>query len=112
MIYLASPYSHNNPSVMQARFKMAEKYTALLLQQGRIIFSPIVHCHELARTYELPTDFSFWQNYCLGMLAKADELWVLQLDGWKHSTGVAAEIEFADENEMPILLRDFPSELL
>ena len=112
MIYLASPYSHNNPSVMQARFKMAEKYTALLLQQGRVIFSPIVHCHELAKTYELPTDFAFWANYCLGMLEKADELWVLGLDGWRHSAGVTAEIKFAENNLIGWRFVAYPEELL
>lgn len=112
MIYLASPYSHNNPAVMQARFRWAEKYTALLLQQGQVIFSPIVHCHEIARTYELPTDFSFWEHYCIGMLKRAEELRVLQLDGWQHSRGVAAEIAFAMHNEIPVSKITFPKELL
>lgn len=98
MIYLASPYSAN-PEALHAQTLTA---TAELVASGHVIFSPIVHCHPLAQQIALPTDFAFWQNYCLGMLERARELWVLTLPGWRDSKGVRAEIAFARKRRIPI----------
>ncbi|MCP5014648.1 MAG: DUF1937 family protein, partial [Ketobacter sp.] len=48
MIYLAQPYTDPNPDVREHRFNLGERYTAELLQNGQWVYSPIVHCHELA----------------------------------------------------------------
>lgn len=102
MIYLASPYSHPDPLIMKTRFLLAEQETAHYMKQGLVIFSPIVHCHEIACKYTLPTDFAFWQNYCIAMLRRADTLWVLRIEGWKESKGVTHEIEVATAALIPI----------
>jgi len=101
-IYLASPYT-NNP---HKNFKKAEKYTAEELKAGVCIFSPIVHCHEIAQKHNLPHDFNFWQKYNFGMLEAANELHILTLPGWEESLGVQAEIKFAYENNIPIRFID------
>lgn len=95
VVYVASPYSHESTSVRELRYKQVEAFTAELLKKGYVVFSPIVHCHQLGISFNLPTDFKFWANYCLTMLAKSDVLWVLQLDGWRESVGVQHEVEFA-----------------
>ena len=102
MIYLASPYTYNNGSVAlqsqikHARFKMVELQTALYIQHGRPVLSPIVHCHELAGHYNLPGNFEYWKKMNRAWLRCCHELHVLQLPGWEKSTGVVGEIEFAD----------------
>lgn len=101
MIYLASPYSAN-PEALHAQALAA---TAELIAIGHVVFSPIVHCHPLTQQKilpALPTDFAFWQNYCLGMLERARELWVLTLPGWRDSEGVRAEIVFARKRRIPV----------
>lgn len=102
MIYLASPYSHDSEAVRHHRYRSVMRVTAGLLAQGHFIYSPILHCHELARHHELRTDFAFWQNYNFDMLAHADELFVLTLVGWQKSVGVQAEIAFAQERGIPV----------
>lgn len=103
MIYLGSPYSHPDQLVMRTRFLLAEQVTAkLIVNHGLAIFSPIVHCHEMAVKYEFPTDFSFWKKYCLSILRRADELFVLRISGWDKSVGLTAEIKAAMDICLPI----------
>ena len=98
MIYLASPYSSDRA----LNFKLVEQATATMLQQGHLIFSPIVHCHEIAEKYSLPTDYKFWEAYATGMLTRANELWVLQIPGWRESLGVQSEIIHARRCQIPV----------
>ena len=61
MIYLASPYSHPDATVREARFQAACRATASLIRAGHEVFSPIAHSHPLA-AFGLPTDWSFWES--------------------------------------------------
>jgi hypothetical protein len=106
MLYLASPYSHPDPLEMEYRYEQACKVTAHFLRLSFVVYSPIVHCHQLAKEFSLPTDFLFWQKFCLAMLNKADGLWVLQLDGWQTSKGVNAEIIHAVNSDIPVVYVD------
>jgi len=94
MIYLASPYSHPDPLVREARYEAACRATADLVHAGRVVFSPIVHGHSLVRL-GLPTDWSFWQRFDMDHLRRCDEVIVLRIDGWRESEGVRAEVELA-----------------
>lgn len=95
MIYLACPYSHPDPFVRKWRYLQATRQLTELLLRGQWAYSPIVHCHELAKTAGLPRDAAFWSAYNLYMLQKADFLMILTLPGWQESAGVREEIEFA-----------------
>lgn len=97
MIYLASPYSSPNDATRYARFRCAEEFTALAIKQGHAVFSPIVHCHELARKHDLPKTFDFWAEYDRRILAAATTVWVLTLPGWENSRGVQQEIAWSRE---------------
>lgn len=99
--YLASPYTHANPAIMHTRWRCALHATAALICKGEFIYSPIVHCHELAQAHKLPRDFKFWKKYNFTMLEKADMLLILRIDGWEQSKGIAAEKEFAEELGIP-----------
>jgi Domain of unknown function (DUF1937) len=94
MIYLASPYSHPDPLVREARFDAACRATAALIGAGQVVFSPIVHGHPLVR-FGMPTDWSFWQRFDVEYLRRCDEVVVLQIEGWRESGGGRAEIEVA-----------------
>lgn len=96
LIYLAQPYSHPDPQVRVARFKIAECVTAYFLSRHKEhILSPIVHCHRIAALYNLPSDFDFWQNYNFATLRTCSELRVMELPGYENSKGLAAELSFA-----------------
>lgn len=101
--YIASPYSHDEPFVREQRYLYAAKYTSDRLLNRDHVYSPIVHCHELAKTFNLRGDFTFWRDYNFSMLARAYELRILRIDGWDHSLGVTAERQFAIDNEIPVV---------
>jgi hypothetical protein len=100
--YLGSPYSSTDPVIRNNRYLEACHVTAAMLKQNLIVFSPIVHCHMLAEMYDLPTDFTFWEHYCLGMLRQASEIVVLRLDGWEQSIGLRQEVSYAHANSIPV----------
>lgn len=93
MIYLASPYSHPDPRIMHARYLAAEAACVDLLRRREWVYSPIVHCHQMALNHELPTDAGYWRDYNQAMLDKSDQLVVLCLDGWRASVGVIGEMQ-------------------
>jgi hypothetical protein len=94
MIYLATPYTHADPTIVEKRYEEAMAYTHYLLERKRWVYSPIVHCHELAKRHSLPTDFDYWRRYNYHILSRCDELYVLGIEGWRESKGVRAELEF------------------
>lgn len=98
MIYIASPYSHPDPAVRDARHLAVMSFTAKIMRQGQVPFSPIVHCHDIAIRFGLPGDFSFWQRYNFEMLRLATTLYILCLPGWEESIGVRAEFQYASTN--------------
>lgn len=102
LIYLASPYSHPDPAIMQARFETVCCAAAHFMGEGVHIFSPIAHSHPIALAGELPRGFEFWESYDRKILAACSALWVLMMDGWKESKGIGAEIVIAKEFKLPI----------
>lgn len=87
---------------MEKRYKEVMHLTARLIIDGYITFSPVVHCHEMANVYYLPSDWEFWANYCLFFLEHSSHLVVLELDGWETSVGVAQEVAVAQQLDIPI----------
>lgn len=103
MIYLASPYSHLDPGVRNARFEAACRAAAGLIRAGEIVFSPIAHSHALCK-HGLPEDWATWRGIDLAVLAACTELRVLTLPGWTESVGVHAEISWAIKHGLPVRL--------
>ncbi len=104
LIYLASPYSHADASVMQERFETICGVAARLMRDGVHLYSPIAHTHPIAVKGELPRGWEFWEQYDRKLLGACDEIWVCTLDGWRESKGVAAEIKIAEELGLPVRL--------
>lgn len=102
--YVASPYSHELEWMMEERAEAVMKYCAEQFNKGIHVFSPIAHCHEMAKKYNMPKDVGFWWSYNKTMLRFADTLLVLRLSGWDKSKGVAMERNLAAELEIPELL--------
>lgn len=102
MIYLATPYNHPDPEVREGRFRAACTIAGYFLSHGVYVFSPIAHSHSIALARDLPHDWEFWRQYDRQMLSMCSELWVVEMDGWGESVGVAAEIEIARELGLPV----------
>ncbi len=102
LAYLAVPYSHKDRAVIVERFNAVNKVAAKLMASGQYVFSPISHTHPIADAGDLPRGWEFWDGYDRVMISACDKLIVLQLDGWKESIGVQAEIKIATELGIPI----------
>lgn len=102
MIYLAIPYSHPEQSVKDKRFRIANAVAAELMCKGEVVYSPISHTHIIAKENHLTTDWDYWQSACEQFLTIADKLVVITIEGWKESTGVQAEIDYAKQHDIPI----------
>jgi len=102
-IYLASAYSHPVKAVREDRFRDACKAAADIIRKGHICFSPIAHSHNIADYMENHNDSGYWVKQDMSFLESwADELWVLMIDGWKESKGIAAEVTRAVEIGIPV----------
>ena len=97
MFFLSAPYSHQNPAVMHARFQVMQEATAILALEGVNIYSPIVHWHETARQYDLPTDAHWWKKMNFDALNRCDGMYLLTMPGWEISEGVQMELGWAKE---------------
>ena len=95
-IYLASPYSDPDPKVRHDRFLRVCAEAARIIRAGYVVFSPIAHSHPIALSGNLGLGFCHWEHQAKVMVARADEVWVLMLDGWERSKGVAAEVALAE----------------
>ena len=100
IVYIGCPYSDENPLVREERFNIVSKITALLTKRGFVVFSPITYGHCLTKFCDLPTDFNFWQKFCLSFLEKSDLLLELRLEGYELSRGLIAEVKYAIDNSI------------
>jgi nucleoside 2-deoxyribosyltransferase len=95
LLYLASPYSHYDPAVREARYMAAIDAAAGLMEQGYHVISPIVACHPIAILYGLPMGYDYWLQLDERLIEACDAVCVLMIDGAEQSVGVAAEIKYA-----------------
>lgn len=80
------------------RYKEARAALAYLTKYERlVVYSPIVHYHDVALNYDMPTDAGFWEKANVGMLHFARELIVLKNINWSISRGVTNERRAAGE---------------
>ena len=100
MIYLAQPYSHEDPAVMDMRYNSALHHCAKLIT--KFVYSPIVHWHNISLEYNLSPNFAFWQELNLHMIEKANSVYVLKLHGWEQSIGLRGELEYCERAGKPV----------
>lgn len=103
LAYLASPYTSGNPDVVAERVRLFALTAAELERSGKVHVLSAMYNHLLVmHAADLPTTWDFWKSYSLTMLSKCDVLYVLRTPGWDSSTGVAGEIQFANERGIPV----------
>jgi hypothetical protein len=95
VIYLATPYSHDDPDEREIRFKAVNRAAGMLMKQGEFVFSPISHTHPIAKVADLPRGWDYWNEYDEEMISHCTRFVVLTLEGWLESTGVQEEIKIA-----------------
>jgi nucleoside 2-deoxyribosyltransferase len=105
IIYLAIPYTWDPAK----SFEIANKVSALLMQQGYTVFSPISHSHPIADFLpeNLRLDQQFWMYQDLPILSFCDEVWMViigdeGLELIANSRGCQSEIREAKLKNKPI----------
>jgi hypothetical protein len=107
-IYLASPYSARlndgepDRDLMYIRFQDVCRVAAMLMNLGYVVFSPIAHSVSIAAHLDNHLDAEFWLKQDFPLIHWCDELWMLMLDGWDQSKGMAREQEYAERLCKPI----------
>ncbi len=107
LYYLASPYSHPSDVVRRMRKLLVDSVGSRFVKQGYHIFGPITEsaCYTYVDS-ELDGAWPFWQAHDLLMIDKCDAMIVLMLKGWTMSTGVAAEMKYAREQNKEVHFLD------
>jgi hypothetical protein len=103
LIYLAAPYSHPDPKVVEERIAEICRVDAVLMSRGTFTFSPLLK-HFVKDYANLPGDWNYWQDYCRVTLPKCSQVYVLALDGWEDSVGVREEMKLAELLKIPVFL--------
>lgn len=80
---------------MEQRFDAVCRKAGELMFAGRVVYSPIAHCHPIAVRVGLPRNWEYWQKFDREMLRAATAFWVLRIPGWEESNGIKAESEIA-----------------
>lgn len=95
-MYIALAYSHKDPAVVEQRVGQYLDLDALMIEAGNVTVSPIAKHFILNRGRPIPGDWQYWQNYSCTLLKKCDLMVIAtDIDGWKESTGVKGEVQFA-----------------
>jgi hypothetical protein len=104
LIYVAQPYSHNNPKTIRSRVRSGAEYISLHLNcpDDTVYYSPVCHGETVYQLGNAGSDYKVWRAHSIGMLSLASEVHVLCLPGWQISVGVADEISYANKNGIPV----------
>ena len=113
MIMISTPYSNSDPEIKRANHLAAIQMCEKMIHLKEHAFSPVVYglaILEKARI-PLPDDWNFWQGYCESLIKLVNKVYVIEMPGWKNSSGVAGEISAAKKFNVPVFLIEFDTDL-
>lgn len=102
LIYLAIPYSHPSEEVRNYRLHLVSDIAGKLMNEGKVVFSPISHGDTIAKIHNLPTDWEYWEKSCSVFVSRSTKVIVVMVEGWDTSKGVSAEIKLAEQLGIPV----------
>ena len=92
--YLACPYTHKDPRIMQRRFETVTRAAGwLTAHTDWAVFSPITHSHPIHQLADgiIGGDWATWERVDMLYLRCCCRIITLTIPGWSVSTGVRAE---------------------
>lgn len=103
-VYLAQPYTHDAPEIMNFRYNTACVYAAQLYEIGFDVRAPVVHCHPISLQMGVgkQQDKYFWYEVTERWLAQCDAMIILMLLEWEQSVGIKREWNFAARHDIPV----------
>ena len=119
MIYIASLYSngmntlecdYQKSALLKKRVDYTRKRVYEFLVEDYHVYSPISHCYELSLDYDLPQEYSWWQEQDRHFVERSDEVWVLAMSddygSFTESVGINDEVEYAKSLGIPVKFID------
>ncbi len=100
------PYSSKIEGVTEERFEKALKLASFLMLQNIHIISPVLQGHVIVKKYKVPSDWAYWEEYCVKVMSACDSILIFKLSGWQESSGVKGENEEARKLKLPIYFID------
>ena len=105
LVYLACPYSHPDPVIMQQRYVMSNIIAGELMKLDYFIFSPISHSHPIAQQCNMDAiDHDFWLRQDCAIFMHCEMMMIIAIDGWEESYGIGLELIWAKDLDMPVVL--------
>lgn len=102
LAYIAAPYSHPDRVIISARMHAFDKALAGMLTKGDVFpVSPLMN-HAILGKHKIPGNWEFWQHYSRRLLARCDQIIVIDLPGTTESVGVQGELELARSLHLPV----------
>jgi len=102
--YISNPYNGTDEQKNE-RAETAAKVCGLLLKMGVHAWSPIVHNHAMLRTFNtftLEERRTLMLAFDFSLLRASKGMIVLEIEGWRNSFGVQAEINLCKELSLPV----------
>lgn len=103
LAYIAAPYSHPDPEVVEGRMDEFANIISLLMAMEIHAVSPLMNHPYLGRR-RTPGTYDYWGPYSINLLRRCDAVIVIMLDGWIESVGVQDEIKHAKEFKKPVFV--------
>jgi len=93
IVYIASPYSDEDKTVVAERVKAAGLVAAKLVAKEVHAISPVVYGTTLMEYGPMKEDDSWksWQHFCNSMIDISEAVYILKIPGWDTSLGVSGE---------------------
>jgi len=108
MIYLAAPYRHVNPEIVQDRVNKAALCANLLARRGDLVYCPTLHGHGIDQAFAggTPIPDDYWLEHGIQMLEMCDLMYILMLPGWDKSQGIMGELAYCLKAQKGVLYLD------
>lgn len=97
IIYLGSPYTHEDENIQHERFEQAILAAGYLINRNEYVFSPIAHSHPIQMACKLDGSFRYWAELDRRWISVCSYFYILQISGWKESVGLKEEFKIARE---------------
>lgn len=101
LIYVASPYTHSLPEIVEERARLAAVCARKLIEKGYKPYVPIAYTHALDKLGK-PLPHELWLALDRPFLQACAALLILDIAGWHASQGVALEVAQAKRMGLPI----------
>src|SRR5262245_34388120 len=100
--FLSSPYTHPEGPIRQHRYERACDALLWSKEKGMTLYSPVVLWHPMSLSRGLPPDSPYYAVHTRAMLRTSSVVYVLAIEGWDVSPGIASERKSAQSFDIPV----------